>query len=93
MIPGWKEEIEGEYLTFLRELPKATPADVAARFGVSECCAVYWLTDMAREGKLRILAFEFVEAGETPCDPRSAKSCQRKAFCPVNQWDSVLKNK
>jgi len=40
MIPGWKEEIEGEYMAFLWDCRKATPADVAARVGVSECCAI-----------------------------------------------------
>jgi len=68
MIPGWKEEIEGEYLEFLRECRKATPADVAARLGVSECCAIYWLTDLARAGRIRILAVEPVEAGQVSRD-------------------------
>ena len=68
MIPGWKEEIEGEYMAFLRECRKATPADVAARVGVSECCAIYWLTNLAREGCVRILAVELVEDGQVSRD-------------------------
>ena len=85
MIPGWKEEIEGEYLEFLRKRHTATPADLAARFDVSECCAVYWLTELAREGKVRITSVEFLEEGETPCGLLSSLSCRRKAFCPVPQ--------
>lgn len=67
MIPGWKEEIQAEYLQFLRENKRTTPADVAARFEVSECCAIYWLTELAREGRVRIPSVEFLEEGETPC--------------------------
>ena len=85
MIPGWKEEIEGEYLEFLRKHHTATPADLAARFNVSECCAVYWLTELARQGRVRIPAVEFLEEGETPCGPLNALSCRRKAFCPVDE--------
>ena len=90
MIPGWKEELEGEYLDFLRECRKATPADFAARFGVSECCVIYWLTDLAREGRIRILAFEPVEKGETPCAPETARTCQRVAFCPASKEAPVV---
>jgi hypothetical protein len=83
MIPGWREEVEGEYVAFLRVHGKATPGEVAARLGISECCAVYWLTDLAREGRIRILGVELVEAGGTPCDAETALACQRKAFCPA----------
>lgn len=85
MIPGWKEEIEGEYLDFLREFRKATPADFAARFGVSECCVVYWLTDLAREGRVKILSFELVEEGGVPCDPATQLACQGVASCPASR--------
>lgn len=61
MIPGWIEDTEEEYLRLLRTFPKASPSDVAARLGVSEECAVYWLTDLARHGKIRILAVELRE--------------------------------
>jgi hypothetical protein len=83
MIPGWKEEIEGEYLAFLREVKTATPADVVARLGMPECCAIYWLTDLAREGKVRILGFELVEQTEPSCVPQSGTTCQGGAFCPA----------
>jgi len=89
MIPGWKEEIEGEYLEFLRKHQKLTPAEFAARFDVSECCAIYWLTELARGGRVRISAVEFLEAGETPCDPLNSLSCPRKAFCPVEEAPKV----
>ena len=56
MIPGWKEELESEYLEYLRKHQRLTPADFAARFDVSECCAVYWLTVLARQGRVRISA-------------------------------------
>jgi hypothetical protein len=85
MIPGWKEEIEGEYLEFLRKPRKLTPADFASRFDVSECCAVYWLTELARKGKVRITSVEFLEEGETPCGLLNSLSCRRKPFCPVPQ--------
>jgi hypothetical protein len=89
MIPGWKEEIEGEYLEFLRKPQKLTPADFASRFDVSECCAVYWLTELARKGKVRITSVEFLEDGETPCGLLSSLSCRRKAFCPVEEMAKV----
>jgi hypothetical protein len=89
MIPGWKEEIEGEYLEFLGKRHTATPADLAARFDVSECCAIYWLTELAREGRIRIPAVEFLEEGETPCGPLTALSCRRKAHCPVGEAATV----
>jgi hypothetical protein len=83
MIPGWKDEIEGEYVAFLKTRGKATPGEVASRLGISECCAVYWLTDLAREGRVRILGVELVEQGGTPCDAETALACQRKSFCPA----------
>jgi hypothetical protein len=83
MIPGWKEEIEGEYLQILREFPNALPRDFAARLGVSECCAVYWLTQLARDGRVRIRLVEMVEEGEAPCDLQTYQTCQRKASCPA----------
>ncbi len=66
MIPGWKEEIEGEYLQILRESPGASPSDIATRLGVSEGIAVYWLTQLARDGRVRIHAIELVQDGEVP---------------------------
>ncbi len=83
MIPGWKEDIQSEYLEFVRKNRRVTPADLASHFNMSECCAVYWLTDLARDGRVRILSFELVEDGQTPCGPEIALTCQRKAFCPV----------
>ncbi len=83
MIPGWKEEIEGEYLQILRESPTASPRDFASRLGVSECCAIYWLTQLARDGRVRIRAVEVVEKGEVPCDQQTFVTCQRKDSCPV----------
>jgi hypothetical protein len=83
MIHGWKDEIQRGYLQFLRERRRVSPPELAAHLNVSECCAVYWLTDLAREGKLRILAVELVEGGTLPCAPQSALTCQRKAFCPA----------
>ena len=67
MIPGWREEVVGDYVEVLKSQGKVTPAMVAARLGISECCAVYWLTDLARDGRVRILAVELVEHGGTPC--------------------------
>jgi Mn-dependent DtxR family transcriptional regulator len=66
MIPGWKEEIEGEYLQILRESPDASPSDIATRLGVSEGIAVYWLTQLARDGRVRIRTIELVQDGEVP---------------------------
>ena len=85
MIPGWKEEIEGEYLEFLRQFRKASPADFVAHLGVSECCVIYWLTGMAREGRIRILAFEPVEKGGVPCDQATQSTSQRVAFYPTSE--------
>jgi hypothetical protein len=65
MIRGWKDEIADQYIAFLRQSQHVTPADLAARFGVPERTAVYWLTDLAREGRVRILGFELVQQDET----------------------------
>ncbi len=89
MIPGWKEEIEGEYLEFLRKHQESTPREIAARFSISECCATYWLTELAREGKVQILAVKLVEDGETPCDSEASLKCQGKAFCPAGSETKV----
>jgi hypothetical protein len=83
MIPGWKDEIQREYLEFLRMHRRVSPPELAAHLNISECCVVFWLTDMAREGKIRILAVEAVEEGTLPCDPQAALTCQRKPFCPI----------
>jgi hypothetical protein len=65
MIPGWKEELEAEYLDVLREGGRATPAELALRLGVSEDSAVYWLTQLARDGRVRILGVEALADGDT----------------------------
>ncbi len=83
MIPGWKDEMEEEYLRFLGEAGAASPREFATRLGISECCAVYWLTEMAREGRVRILGVELVKQGEPPCEAVSFLTCERKASCPV----------
>lgn len=66
MIPGWKDEIEGEYLQILRESPGASSSDIATRLGVSESSAVYWLTQLARDRRVRIRAIELVQDGKVP---------------------------
>ncbi len=58
MIPGWKKQIEREYLHVLRERGSVAPYEVAKRLGVSEKSAVLWLTELAREGKVRITGIE-----------------------------------
>ncbi len=75
MIPGWKEEIEGEYLQILRESPGASPSDIATRLGVSEGIAVYWLTQLARDGRVRIHAIELVHDGKVTSigEPRASR--------------------
>jgi len=83
MIPGWETELKGEYLDMLREQRKASPRDFAVRLGVSECCAVYWLTELARQGRVRITEVEFVGEGHVPCAAESALACQRTATCPA----------
>jgi len=88
MIPGWREELEEEYLRLVREASVASPGDVAARIGVSECCAVYWLTELARGGRIRILAVEPVKDGDVPCDQQSFLTCQRRVTCPVAVTES-----
>ncbi len=54
MIAGWKEQMEREYLRVLRDRGAVTPHDVARQLGVSESSAVFWLTELAREGQVRI---------------------------------------
>jgi hypothetical protein len=85
MIPGWKDEIEGEYLAVLRRHPKATPAELATYLGVQECCVIYWLTDMARNGRIRIVGFELVQEDGLACGRDAPTTCQRTAHCPAEQ--------
>lgn len=66
MIPGWKEEIQQDYLEFLRTHHRASPSELAAHLELSESSIIYWLTDLAREGKVRILAVELVEEDALP---------------------------
>ena len=63
MIAGWKEEIQRDYLSFLRGRPNVTPAELATHLNLSESWVIYWLTDLAREGKVRITGVELVEEG------------------------------
>lgn len=83
MIPGWKEDMNAECLRLLKASPAASPSDLAERLGVSECCAVYVLTELAREGRLRVKTVELVKEGELPCAGESFARCQRKALCPA----------
>lgn len=66
MIAGWKEEIQRAYLNFLRGHPKATPSELATHLNLSEDCTIYCLTDLAREGKLRITGVELVPEAVFP---------------------------
>ncbi len=61
MISGWKEEIQRDYLTFLRGRPNVTPSELATHLNLSESWVIYWLTDLAREGKVRITGVELVD--------------------------------
>lgn len=90
MIPGWKEEIQSEYLDFIRKHHTVTPRELAVHFNMPVCCAVYWLTDLARDGRIRMLAIEAVEATEVPCDPDLAPTCKRKPSCPVADRPNVF---
>jgi hypothetical protein len=83
MIPGWEAETTGAYLRVLQTMNQATPRELATRLGVSECCAVYWLGELARQGRIRITGVEIVGEGSLPCAPESAQTCQRKATCPA----------
>jgi len=84
MIPGWKEAIERDYLEVLRQHRQASPPELAARLKVSERSVVYWLTALARDGKVRILAVAPAEEGGLPCAPSSPSTCQREVFYPVH---------
>jgi len=83
MISGWKEEIQRDYLNFLRGHPKATPCELAMHLNLSEGCAIYWLTDLAREGKVRITGLELVEEDTASFEPQTALTPQRAAVFPV----------
>ncbi len=88
MIPGWKEEIGSDYLQILRQEGRATPAGVAARLGVTEGWAVYWLTALAREGKARIVGVELAGQGETLLKGQPSQRSQLRAV--PQEADSVL---
>jgi len=84
MIPGWKEELEAEYLEVLREGGKATPAELALRLGVSEDSAVYWLTNLARDGRVRILGVEAIADGEIRVGGPTARDA-RARLSPLDE--------
>lgn len=83
MIPGWDDEIEKEYLDVLMQERRAAPADVAARLGVSESWAVFWLTRLARDGRVRILEVEAVEEKESWLEGQPSQRPRSKAARPV----------
>jgi hypothetical protein len=85
MISGWKEEIQRDYLTFLREHPKATPSELATHLNLSEGFAIYWLTDLAREGKVWVTGVELVEEDTASFEPQIALTPQRTAVFPVSE--------
>ncbi len=64
MIPGWQADMKQDYLRAVQELGSGTPDAIAVRLGVSEPTAVFWLTELAREGSLRIVAVELGCSGE-----------------------------
>lgn len=90
MIPGWKEEIEAEYLQVLMQEGRATPAGVAARLGVSESWVVFWLTALARDGRVRILAVEAIADGETRIDEQPAGRPEVQPSRSVTDLAAVL---
>ncbi len=65
MIPGWQAEIKQEYLRVVQTLGSGAPSAVAAQLGVSEPTAVFWLTELAREGSLRIVGVELNAAEDS----------------------------
>ncbi len=83
MIPRYTDEIADEYVAVLQALGPATPSEVARRLRVSECCAVYWLAELARQGRLRMLAVAAVSPDEKPCAPESLRGCPHKPACPA----------
>ena len=78
MIPGWKDELQQDYLDFLRTHRTASPAEVAAHLNISESSAVFWLTDLAREGKVRLRAVELVEEAGLAGKSQTALARRRK---------------
>ncbi len=76
-------DIGAECLRIMREVGRASPRTVARRLGVSECCVVYWLTELARQGRIRIVAVEPLAPGQMPCALESQVSCDVKAVCPI----------
>ncbi len=77
MVPGLKNQIEKEFLEVLMQERGATPAEVAARLCVAESWAVYWLTELARNGRVRILGVEPVEDIETGLEGQPLQRSQR----------------
>ncbi len=64
MIPGWKNQMTQEYLRAMRDRRSISPHDVAAQLGVSDRTAVFWLTELARDGQLRITGIEPTSAAD-----------------------------
>lgn len=54
MIEGWLEEIEREVLACLQGGKVVTPAEIAAELRTSESEMVFYLTFLARDGKIEI---------------------------------------
>ena len=54
MLKGWVEEIESEVLRYLRGHQPASLPDLASALRISEALALFYISMLAREGKVSI---------------------------------------
>jgi len=50
----WAKAVEEEILAFVKDKGKTTPADISAKLNISEESALFFISRMAREGKITL---------------------------------------
>ena len=65
-MPGWDTETKGQLLEAVQAMGPASPRDIAVRLRMSERSAVYWLTELVRDGQVRITGIEIPPGEDGP---------------------------
>jgi hypothetical protein len=84
MVPGWLDEIEREVVSCLGG-GGLHPHDLAGRLGVSERCAIGYITMLALAGRLVIELVALPPAGRNEGPPSSSVASPRPAAEPVER--------
>jgi len=62
LFEDWVQEVESAVLAFVQQQATTNPADIAAHLKISESSAIFFISKLAREGKLKIGGVEAVVA-------------------------------